>query len=103
AGVPAPRATFAHVRVNGESFGLYAAIEPMDEVWVARNYVGEGDLWEANDSADLTSAGISHFDLAAGDGDVTDLAAVSARLAEAVVDFDDVADDVIETDSFLDY
>lgn len=106
AGVPAPMATFARVVVNGEYFGLYAAVEPMDDAWLRKRYrEPDGNLWEANDSADLTVSGLPHFELAvaAVGVEVASLEDVAARLAEAVADTEDVATDVIEGDSFLDY
>ena len=46
-GIRAPRESFARLTVNGEYWGLYAIIEPIDEVFV-RTHVdsGEGDLFD---------------------------------------------------------
>ncbi|MFN7145683.1 MAG: CotH kinase family protein, partial [Myxococcota bacterium] len=48
AGVPAPRASYVEVYVNGVSRGLYANVEEVDGAFVARRFTdGRGDLWEA--------------------------------------------------------
>ena len=46
-GIRAPRESFARLTVNGEYWGLYAIIEPIDEVFV-RTHVdsGKGDLYD---------------------------------------------------------
>lgn len=105
AGMVAPRAAFSRVLVNGELFGLYASIETMDENFLARHYQDDGgDLWEANDSADLTPFGIDHFELAAGDGD-KDALAIAADVINSGsgADFYTIASEVINAEQFLDY
>jgi len=47
-GIPAPRASYAWVRLNGEDYGLYAQIEGMDDVFLERSYDDpSGNLYEA--------------------------------------------------------
>jgi spore coat protein CotH len=49
AGIPVPRESFARLTVNGQYWGLYAIVEPIDEIF-ARNHVdaGGGNLFEYN-------------------------------------------------------
>lgn len=37
-GVPTPECAYAHITVNGEEWGLYLAVEPIEEEFIARNY-----------------------------------------------------------------
>jgi len=47
-GIPAPRASYAWVRLNGEDYGLYAQIEGMDDVFLEQSYSNPGgNLYEA--------------------------------------------------------
>lgn len=104
AGLPASRAAFVRVYVNDEDLGLYAALEPVDAAWAEKRWEdGTGDLWEANDSADLTAAGVSHFELAAGSGDVGRLADAARALSEGGAPFEARADAWIDVDAFLSY
>ena len=48
AGVPAPRCNFARVTVNGRDLGIYANVETIDEVFLARLYPGPAVLYEGN-------------------------------------------------------
>lgn len=36
--VPTPECAYAHITVNGEEWGLYLAVEPIEEEFIARNY-----------------------------------------------------------------
>jgi hypothetical protein len=104
AGLPAPRASFVRLRVNGEDHGLYAALEPIDGTWAEKRWEdGGGDVWEANDSADLTATGVAHFELAAGEGDRERLASAARALAATGVPFASRADDWLDLDAFLSY
>ncbi len=47
AGVPAPRCNFAHVRVNGESLGLYTHVETVKKRFLKRHFASaKGHLYE---------------------------------------------------------
>ena len=46
AGADASLASYVHLSINGESFGLYLAVEEVDESFLARNTDGEGELYK---------------------------------------------------------
>jgi hypothetical protein len=103
AGLSAPRAAFAQVWVNGEEYGLYTLLEAMDSEYVERRYeLDEGNLWAANDSADLTPTGIAHFELVTGPGG-TELEDAAMVLATAADDYYETASEVIDMEQFLDF
>lgn len=74
----APRATFATLTVNGSPFGLYALVEYVDEHFAA-NHLGAwaGVVWTGGSGADFTTAGLSAWDDANGEGDAARLQAVA--------------------------
>lgn len=46
-GVPAPQCGYTHITVNGEEWGLYLAVEPIDEVFLATQFTDvTGDLYK---------------------------------------------------------
>jgi spore coat protein CotH len=48
-GIRVPRESFARLTVNGEYWGLYAIVEPIDEIFVQRHVdAGGGNLFEYN-------------------------------------------------------
>ncbi|MEN9786278.1 MAG: hypothetical protein RLZZ299_1542 [Pseudomonadota bacterium] len=74
AGLTVPMVTAARVSLNGEALGVYAMIEPLDAAWLARlGGNAPGDVWEANDDADLTPSGLRHFEWGAGVEDTSRL------------------------------
>lgn len=102
AGIPAPRAAFARLSVNGEPYGLYATIEEVDSRFVNRHYADDGgDLWEAEDSADFTAAGVNHFEPVAGSADLGTLEDAASLVAGA--DFYTSAGTIIDLDQFVTY
>lgn len=104
-GMPAPRASLARVYVNDEYYGLYAVVEAMDEAWLKRRFVDpSGDLWAANDHADLTAEGVANFQLNHGEGigPVT-LTQAAAALVDHSSDFATQASAVVDFDQFLDF
>jgi len=49
AGIPVPRQSYARLTVNGQYWGLYAIVEPIDEIYVASHVdTGGGNLFEYN-------------------------------------------------------
>lgn len=47
AGIPAPRTSFAQVRVNGEDYGLYVVVEVPDDSFLTRTYADpSGNLYD---------------------------------------------------------
>jgi hypothetical protein len=101
AGLAGPRATFAQVYVDGDSYGLYAMLEGMDDAWLARQGDdGSGTLWEGNDGADLTPSGVAAFELAGGQGDTGRLRAAATAIASDG-DFLAIADPWVDTENLL--
>lgn len=46
-GVPTPACSYAHITVNGEEWGLYLAVEPIEEEFIQRNYGStDGNLYK---------------------------------------------------------
>lgn len=46
-GVPTPACSYANITVNGDEWGLYLAVEPVEEEFIARNYGStDGNLYK---------------------------------------------------------
>lgn len=46
-GIPTPVCSYAHITVNGEEWGLYLAVEPIEEEFIERNYGSiDGNLYK---------------------------------------------------------
>ena len=46
-GIPVPQCAYSHITVNGEEWGLYLAVEPVDEVFLATRFNdATGDLYK---------------------------------------------------------
>lgn len=45
-GVDAPLCSFAYITINGEDFGLYLAVESIEDSFMARYYGSEGNLYK---------------------------------------------------------
>lgn len=85
-GIPAPRASWAVVRVNGESLGLYGMVEELDGSFTRDRWPEHPDgnlykhLWPTDtDRADITAALRTNED----DGDVTGFLAFSQAVEAA--------------------
>ncbi|MFZ5480007.1 MAG: CotH kinase family protein [Myxococcota bacterium] len=104
-GMFVPRATLARVYVNDDYYGLYALLESMDEEFLERRFADPtGDLWAANDEADLTADRLQNFTLQAGMGyGPVSLAQAAEALAAWDGDFYAVTSRVLATDQYLDY
>jgi hypothetical protein len=70
AGLAAPRSGFAWVQLNGEPLGLYATLEPIDEVFLDAHFHdgGAGQLFEGEYGADLRPGYTDGFEQVLGDG-----------------------------------
>lgn len=51
AGVAAPLCSFAYITVNGEDWGLYLAVEAIEDSFLERNYSGTGNLYKPDSSS----------------------------------------------------
>lgn len=101
-GILAPRAAFATVTVNDESFGLYTSVEVVDDAFVAQR-LGDADgvMWEGGDAADLSEVGAGDWDDVYGSGDPDTLAAVAAVVDTAGDNFYAEADTLVAMDDVL--
>jgi hypothetical protein len=62
AGVPAPRATYARVQLNGRELGLFLLTEPWDKQFLARHFKNpNGNFYERRLSNNLDSKAIPKF------------------------------------------
>ncbi len=67
-GLPAPRTGFAEVRVNGELFGLYTLVEPVDKRMLRRHFgSADGPLYEGEYGCDLYPGDVGSLELDGGD------------------------------------
>jgi hypothetical protein len=74
AGVPAPRAGFAYLEVNGEDFGLHLNIETTDEVAMEKRFGKFMHVYEGTYGSDVTPGGEGSFEIDEGDEeDISDL------------------------------
>jgi len=78
AGVPAPRAGNAFVRVNGEVYGVYLDLETPDAVSLPRWFPTTRHLYEGSYRLDVQDGSLDEFEVDEGDGDRSDLEALTA-------------------------
>lgn len=91
-GVPSPLCSFVYITVNGEDWGLYLAVEGIEDSFLARNYGSDsGDLYKP----DSVSVG-GNFD--GGDFDGGDFDA-----GDDQKDFSDFAGDLPDFSKFPDF
>lgn len=82
-GVAAPRTGFAELFINGELFGLYAVIEPVDERFLARHFEGaDGPVFEGEYGCDLYEGDVWAFEQDSGDDEGRRHLLALARAAE---------------------
>jgi hypothetical protein len=78
-GIAVPRSGYAEVRLNGESYGLHATIERVDDVWLSRWFESTAHLYEATIGLDVTPGREDEFSVDEGtELDVSDLTALMA-------------------------
>lgn len=80
AGVPAARAGYAVVRVNGESYGLHATVERIDGAWASRHFRSTRHIYEGGTMGlDAEPGREEEFEVDEGDlDDLSDLRALTA-------------------------
>lgn len=87
AGVLAPRAGYAYVRLNGIDYGLHLNLETMDDVALERSFGAFGDpqhLYEGQPEVDVLPGNAAGFEVDEGDeDDRSDLEALIAAAAAA--------------------
>ena len=67
-GVPAPRASYAELTINGERFGLYTLLEAVDETFLAHQFgSGSGPMYEGEYGCDLYEQDVSGFEHDSGE------------------------------------
>jgi hypothetical protein len=105
-GAPAPRSAYARVTVNGQLYGLYAAVEVVDNPLFLGAWFGgdKGALYEGSYGSDLETGLLPTFDQDNGpDVGLTDLQALVDAL-DAITEpesFVAEASKVIDLDSYL--
>lgn len=78
-GIAVPRAGYSEVRLNGESYGLHATIERVDDVWLSRWFETTVHLYEGTIGLDVTPGREGEFEIDEGpELDVSDLTALMA-------------------------
>jgi hypothetical protein len=103
-GVPAPRAGYARVYVNGEFYGVYLNLERYDDIFLDRVYDDpSGELYEGESGDDLDG---DVWDFEQDEGDDESREALQ-HFADLATQDDDAVffgpDSVLDTDSFLSY
>lgn len=88
AGVPAARAGYATVTLNGSDYGLHANVETLDSRFLAAHFASTEHLYEGpdwtdsnieHDSRDVLPGALVNFEVDEGDeGDIGDLEALAA-------------------------
>lgn len=101
AGLVVPKATFATVSVNGEGFGLYTSVEPVEAAFIGHHFSEDGVLWEAGDGADFTTGAADAWDDIDGAGDPAVISAVSDVVASAGDDFYAQVDILVDMEQLL--
>jgi hypothetical protein len=104
AGLAAPRANSARVRINGMDYGVYANVEAEDKTFLARWFASnDGNLYE-EDGSDWAIGSESGFELETNEatGDRSDLTRLFAAADAASGDsFLATAGEVLDMDAFL--
>jgi len=87
AGVPAPRAGWTRLSLNGEYRGLYVLLESIDDHFLERWYGPDfGTLYEGTPGADLVADNLIRFELDEGPDEMAFLEEVTALLEGAPSD-----------------
>jgi hypothetical protein len=81
--VPVPRSGYAEVRLNGDSYGLHATIERVDDVWLSRFFEETQHLYEGTADLDVNPGREDEF--AVDEGDPLDTSDLTALMATTVL------------------
>lgn len=106
AGLPAPRTGWAELWVNGEHWGLYVVVEPVDDTFVRRWFGDDegGSLWEGAYGVDFFEGYEDLFELDEGEADTAPITELAALLAgepdEAAIA---ELEGLVDLDAFLAY
>lgn len=110
AGLPASRAAYLSLRVNGSAPTLRLSVESLDDQWVAANFNTSGVLYKADAQGDYSYRGTEAsayddvFDVAAGAKDLTPLTTFLQFINESSdVDFAAGISSHLDTDAFARY
>lgn len=104
AGVPAPRCSFAHVRVNGDDLGVYVNVEPIKKPLLRRYFDDDsGNLYEGSSGADFRDDMLAMFEKKTheSDPDRSDLQAVSTALQKTGKAMLEAVEPLVDVDAFL--
>ncbi len=85
--VPAPRTSFVKLSANGESFGLYLAVESIDENFLASHFAdSDAGLYSADYGCDVYAADVAKMELKRGpESSRTQLAELAAQSEEGSI------------------
>ena len=81
-GLPSWRTGYSFLQINGESFGLYLNIETPDDVSLPRSHPTTQHLYEGDKGVDLVPGGAPQYEIDQGGGDLADLEALIAGVAD---------------------
>ena len=95
-GVAAPRVGFAYVTVDGDDYGVYANVETVDSVALARWFESTRHLYEGVIAEDVTPGGAGAFEIDEGNEDRSDLEVLIDAVADDEGSFSDRMDGVAD-------
>ncbi len=82
-GIPAPRAGYAYLRVNGQDYGVYLNVETPDNVSLPRWFTSTGHLYEG-EKVDVEPGAAENFEVDEGDeSDRADLEGLIAAVNDS--------------------
>jgi len=105
--IPAPRTTYANIEINGELFGLYTIVEPVDDEFVKDRFeITDGDLYKPEGvgaSLAWLGEGIGNYpglEIQSNE-ETSDHSAILSMIRELNLGYD--YESVIDVDMFLRY
>lgn len=104
AGIAAPRCSFAHVSVNGQSLGIFTNVEPIKKAFIRRTLgTDTGNLYEGSSPADFRTEMLGNFAKKTNEADPAkpELEALAALLLKSDDELAAGLDALVDTDEFL--